>query len=132
MHTRGSAAPVTLCRLQQLVRSCERAAWVPVGDQISEVIGRATHNEAEYQALTGGLTLAHDYGIKQLRVYMDSELVVDQLNCRSAVREPRLMKLHAVASNLVDSFKNIRVSWVPREMNAEADRLVRDALKTLD
>jgi len=47
------------------------------------------------------------------------------------VREPRLLKLHAVASNLVDSFKNIRVSWVPREMNAEADRLARDALDAI-
>jgi ribonuclease HI len=111
-HSTGSAAPVTLCRL--------------------EVIGPATHNVAEYQALIQGLTLARDYGIKQLRVYMDSELVVDQLNRRSAVRQPHLMELHEVASSLVDRFKNIRISWVPREMNAEADRLVRDALDAVD
>jgi ribonuclease HI len=126
---RRAGDPLPVAAIGALLRT---RRLVPVGDPISEVIGRATHNEAEYQALIRGLTLAHEYGIKQLRVYMDSELVVDQLNCRSAVREPRLMKLHAVASSLVDSFKNIRVSWVPREMNVEADRLVRDALKTLD
>ena len=27
---------------------------------------------------------------------------------------------------------SIRISWVPREMNAEADQLVKDALAALD
>ena len=87
---------------------------------------------AEYQALIEGLKLAHDYGIQRLRVYMDSELVVEQINGASAVRKAHLRELHEVASGLVARFKSIRISWVPREMNAEADRLVRDALEGLD
>jgi ribonuclease HI len=63
---------------------------------------------------------------------MDSELVVDQVNGLSAVRQAHLIELHSVASGLVDLFKNIRISWVPREMNVEADRLVRDALGAPD
>jgi ribonuclease HI len=100
-------------------------------DQISKAIGPASHNEAEYQALIEGLKLAHDHGIQRIRVYMDSELVVDQVNGVSAVRKEHLRELHDVASSLVALF-DIRISWVPREMNAEADQLVKDALAALD
>jgi len=44
---------------------------------------------------------------------------------------PHLRELHDVASSLVALF-DIRISWVPREMNAEADQLVKDALAALD
>src|SRR3954451_12776644 len=48
--------------------------------QISKAIGPATHNVAEYQALIEGLKLARGCGIQHVRVYMDSEMVVDQVN----------------------------------------------------
>ncbi len=79
-----------------------------------------------------GLKLARDYGIQRIRVFMDSELVVDQVSGVSAVRQAHLSELHEVAISLVAQFASIRISWVPREMNAEADRLVRDALGALD
>jgi len=99
--------------------------------QISRAIGPATHNVAEYQALIEGLRLARDHEIQRIRVYMDSELVVNQVNGDSAVKKAHLRELHGVASSLVALF-DIRISWVPREMNAEADRLVKDALGALD
>ena len=79
-----------------------------------------------------GLRLASDHRVQRLRVYMDSELVVDQLNGVSAVKQTHLGELHEAASGLKAQFKNIRISWVPREMNAAADRLVWDALGALD
>jgi len=97
-------------------------------DQRSKVIGLASHNEAEYKALIEGLELAHAHQVRHLRVYMDSELVVEQMNDRSSVRKAELRELHEVATTLATQFKSIRISWVPRELNAEADRLVRDAL----
>ena len=100
--------------------------------QISKAIDPATHNEAEYHGLIEGLKLAREYGIQRIRVYMDSELVVDQVNGASAVRQAHLVDLHEVASSLVALFDSIRISWVPRKMNAEADRLVRDALGAPD
>ncbi len=95
---------------------------------ISEAIGPATHNVAEYRALIEGLMLARDHGIQRIRVYMDSELVVDQVNGVAAVKQDHLKELHGDASTLVALFKKIRICWVPREMNTEADQLVRDAL----
>ena len=121
------ATPGTRWAARRLVRSCERARLVTVA-QISKAIGPATHNVAEYQALIEGLKLARDHGIQRIRVYMDSELVVDQVNGVSAVRQAHLSELHRDASGLVALFKSFRISWVPRELNAEADQLVRDAL----
>ncbi|MBA2476883.1 MAG: reverse transcriptase-like protein [Actinobacteria bacterium] len=43
-----------------------------------------------------------------------------------------LGELYTDASSLVAQFASIRICWVPREMNAEADRLVKDALGALD
>jgi len=114
----GRAAIGALLRTRHLVT---------VG-QISKEIGPATHNVAEYRALIEGLSLARHHGVQRIRVYMDSELVVDQMNGVSRVKHAHLKELHNEASTRVAQFKNIRISWVPREMNVEADQLVRDAL----
>jgi ribonuclease HI len=114
----GRAAIGALLRTRRLVAV----------DQVSKVIGPATHNVAEYRALIEGLKLAADHGVRHIRVYMDSELIVDQVNGVSAVNQELLKELHKEVSTLRARFKSIRISWVPREMNAEADRLVRDAL----
>ena len=118
----GRAAIGALLRTRRLVTVAH----------ISRAIGPATHNVAEYRALIEGLKLARNHGIQRIRVFMDSELVVDQVNGDSAVRQAHLTELHEVASSLRAQFQSIRISWVPREMNAEADRLVRDALGALD
>src|SRR6266567_3270985 len=99
----GRAAIGALLRTRRLVTVA----------QISKAIGPATHNVAEYRALIEGLELARDYGIERIRVYLDSELVVDQVNGVSAVRQAHLSELHKVASDLVALFKSIRISWVP-------------------
>ena len=99
--------------------------------QISKAIGPATHNVAEYRALIEGLMLARTHGIEHIRVYTDSELVVDQVNGVSAVKEAHLQELHERACGLRAGFKSFRLGWVPREWNAEADQLVRDALGAL-
>jgi ribonuclease HI len=114
----GRAAIGALLRTRRLVTVA----------QMSKAIGPATHNVAEYQALIEGLELAREYGVQRIRVYMDSELVVDQVNGVSAVRQAHLKELYGEARSLVAQFKSFRISWVPRELNAEADRLVNDAL----
>ena len=78
--------------------------------QISKTIGPATHNVAEYRALIEGLKLAREQGIERIRVYMDSEIVVDQVNGVSAVRQARRLELHAEAKCLVGLFESFRIS----------------------
>jgi ribonuclease HI len=124
---RRPGEPLTLAAIGALLRT-RRLVTV---DQISKAIGPATQNVAEYQALIEGLMRARAHGIDHIRVYTDSELVVDQLNGASAVKNADLQKLHEVASGLRARFKSFRISWVPREWNAEADQLVRDALAVM-
>ncbi len=95
----GHAAIGALLRTRRLVTVA----------QISKAIGPATHNVAEYRALIAGLELAREYGIQHVRVYMDSELVVDQVNGVSAVRRAHLGELHEVATRLMAHFKSRRV-----------------------
>lgn len=125
---RRPGEPLTLAAIGAHLRT-RRLASVA---QISKAIGPATHNVAEYRALIEGLRLARRHGVQHLRVYTDSELVVDQVNGASAVRQAHLQELHQAATGLVALFRSIRVSWVPREMNGDADRLVRDALGAPD
>lgn len=96
--------------------------------EISERIGPAINTVAEYRALIEGLKLARSRGIHRIRVFLDSELVVDQLNGRATVRKEHIRPLHAEACSLLQEFPNIRISWVPRKWNAEADALATKAL----
>jgi ribonuclease HI len=90
--------------------------------------GPAINTHAEYRALIEGLKLARSRGIQRLRVFLDSELVADQVSGRAKVGKEHIRPLHAEACSLVQEFPNIRVSWVPRKWNAEADGLATKAL----
>src|SRR3954470_20972489 len=72
--------------------------------------------------------LARSRGIQRIRMYLDSELVVDQVNGRAKVGKEHLRALNAEACSLLQEFPNIRISWVPRKWNAEADALATKAL----
>jgi ribonuclease HI len=97
--------------------------------EISKRIGPAINTVAEYRALIEGLKLARSRGIRRIRVFVDSELVVDQLNGRAKVRKEHIRILHTEACSLLQEFPNIRIAWVPRKWNAEADALATKALR---
>ena len=97
-------------------------------EEISEPIGPAINTVAEYRALIEGLKLARSRGIQRIRVFLDSELVVDQVNGRAKVGKEHIRPLHTEVCSLLQEFPNIRISWVPRKWNAEADDLATKAL----
>ncbi|HWO83089.1 MAG TPA: ribonuclease HI family protein [Solirubrobacterales bacterium] len=97
--------------------------------EISRSIGPAINTVAEYRALIEGLELARRYKIQRIRVFLDSELVVDQVNGRATVGSEQIRPLHAKACSLLKGFPNHRVSWIPRKWNAEADKLANKALR---
>ena len=92
--------------------------------EMSERIGPAINTHAEYRALIEGLKLARSRGIPRIRVFLDSELVVDQVSGRARVGKEHIGSLHAEACSLLQEFQNVRISWVPRKWNAEADALL--------
>jgi ribonuclease HI len=99
-----------------------------------EFIGYATNNEAEYKALIFALqkikllygkTKAKNF---EIECYLDSELVVKQLNRKYKVTEENIQKLFLLVWNLSIDFKEVRYFHVPRAKNTEADRLANLAL----
>ena len=99
---------------------------------VSRRIGRATNNEAEYQAAIAGLEAALALGASQVSLRMDSELVVRQLERRYRVRNPRLQPMFARVSELARRFDEFDVDSIPRAMNKRADELANQALDRLE
>ena len=102
-------------------------------EEIAEPIGPVKdHHVAEYRALIRGLEAARSHGIEHLRVCLDSDLLVNQLNGRSEVKAEHLKPLHKRAVSLIQQFSDKpRITWVPREANAEADALASTPLGPL-
>ena len=96
--------------------------------RISETIGHATNNEAEYRAAIAGLEAALGLGARHVELRMDSELVVRQLDSRYRVRNPGLKRLFARMKDLRWRFASFRASAIRREENTLADRLANEAL----
>ena len=92
-------------------------------------LGQATNNEAEYQALILGLQQALFCGIQEIRIYMDSELLVRQLNGQYRVKNPRLSFFFRQVQDLLMKFLKYDIIHIPREKNREADRMANEAIK---
>lgn len=95
---------------------------------LKEYIGEATNNQAEYQALLAGLGLAKEAGVTELKVFMDSELIVKQLKGEYRVKNADLKPLFAEALKRTNDFKQVSWQHIPREKNKRADELVNEAL----
>jgi ribonuclease HI len=91
-------------------------------------LGTATNNQAEYMALIEGLQEAARWKPGRLEVYMDSQLVVEQLAGRYRVKNSDLRPLHARAQHLLQGFGQAAVMHVPREKNRGADALANRAI----
>jgi ribonuclease HI len=91
-------------------------------------VGTATNNRAEYLALIDGLRKASEWRPDALEVYLDSELVVQQVTGRYKVRSADLQPLHRQVVGLLQGFRRVSVSHVPRERNRGADALANKAI----
>jgi len=96
--------------------------------EISERLGIATNNEAEYAALILALRKARELGLKEVAVKADSQLVIRQLTGQYKVKHPEMKKRHAEAMALLKGFSGWSAVHVPREENTVADSLANAAL----
>lgn len=97
-------------------------------DEISETIGEATNNVAEYRAVLRGLERARELGATEVEIIGDSELVARQLGGAYKVRHPAMRPLYEQAIAALRGFERWRIRTVPRSQNARADALVNAAL----
>lgn len=99
-----------------------------------EFIGYATNNEAEYKALIFALQKVKQlFGKTKVRslsleCFLDSELVVKQLNHQYKINEENIQKFFLQIWNLTVEFGDVQYTHIPREKNSEADRLANLAL----
>jgi probable phosphoglycerate mutase len=93
-----------------------------------QAIGLATNNVAEYRGLIAGLEEAVRLGAAEVAVFMDSKLVVEQMSGRWKVKHPDLLELHAQACAVASRLDRISYTWIPRDKNSYADRLVNEAM----
>ncbi|MEW2180612.1 bifunctional RNase H/acid phosphatase [Streptomyces sp. NPDC005406] len=102
--------------------------------EAAEYIGVATNNVAEYKGLIAGLRAVRallpdgpaDDG-PQVRVRMDSKLVVEQMSGRWKIKHPDMKPLAAEAARVLPA-SAVTYEWIPREKNKHADRLANEAM----
>lgn len=102
--------------------------------EAAEYIGVATNNVAEYKGLIAGLKAAKALvpdasadGAVQVRVRMDSKLVVEQMSGRWKIKHPDMKPLAAEAARILPA-SAVTYEWIPREKNKHADRLANEAM----
>ncbi|MFI6863246.1 bifunctional RNase H/acid phosphatase [Streptomyces sp. NPDC050421] len=102
--------------------------------EAAEYIGVATNNVAEYKGLIAGLRAVRallpdgpaDDG-PQVRVRMDSKLVVEQMSGRWKIKHPDMKPLAAEAASILPA-SAVTYEWIPRAQNKHADRLANEAM----
>lgn len=107
--------------------------WVLVdGDGIvaegGERIGRATNNQAEYEALLRVLEMVQRYGYTTVEIRGDSELIVKQVRGAWDTNDPTLREYRVEVHEHLEEFESWTVKHVPRDVNDRADELANDAL----
>ncbi len=93
--------------------------------RISERQGYGTNNRAEYLALIAALRELRKRKTAG-RVLSDSKLLVEQVNRRWRVYDPKIQKLLNKVAKLLSPRDSL--SWIPREKNL-ADEFAKKALE---
>lgn len=98
--------------------------------EAKQYLGEQTNNWAEYEAVAFALGKAHELLLRDrdIEFRLDSKLVVEQLNGNWKIKEPALKVQAAKIKRALNEFGSVKFTHVPREENAEADRLVNEAI----
>ncbi len=91
-------------------------------------IGVTTNNQAEYQALVAALETALKHDATEVACFLDSELIVKQMNREYRVRDINLQPHFTKIWNMAQTLKKCTFTHVRREKNTEADAFVNQAL----
>jgi probable phosphoglycerate mutase len=103
----------------------------PAGETVTELMGaipHATNNVAEYSGLLAALDWCADHDAKKVLVKSDSLLLVQQMRGVYKVKNEGLKPLHGRARLLANRIGRVSYEHVPREQNADADRLANLAM----
>lgn len=91
-------------------------------------LGKCTNNYAEYTAVGKALRHALDLGVKEIHLYSDSDLLVQQLNGRYKVKSENILPLYQRCMEILEDFSAWHITHIRREKNSEADALANKAM----
>ncbi|MDG1950874.1 MAG: ribonuclease HI family protein [bacterium] len=96
--------------------------------QVKKYLGVTTNNQAEYVAIVIGLLKAKELGATRVKMFMDTQLAVRQLNGEYKVKNPGIAERFKEVHNAAIGFERVTFDHVRREFNKEADALVNECL----
>lgn len=97
-------------------------------DRQGTYYGIQTNNYAEYKGLIDGLNLAIKHDITDLDIYLDSNLIVEQMNGNWKIKNMNIKPLWEKAKSLCESFQSVSFTHVLRHKNKVADSIVNQVL----
>lgn len=83
-----------------------------------------TNNNAEYQALVIGLKMAKKNKVENLECFLDSELIVKQMNGIYKISDANIKQIKKLIDTLLPNFQKVSFTHIPREQNKLADKIV--------
>jgi len=98
---------------------------------ISNYIGNATNNIAEYTALIYGLQEALILKAESIKINTDSQLLYRQLTKEYKVKNPNILGLYNQTLHLISAFKDFKINYISRKVNRGADKLATKAIKEI-
>ncbi|MCL4397937.1 ribonuclease HI family protein [Patescibacteria group bacterium] len=113
--------------------ACAFVVWEAAGnlrEKRGKFLGNKTNNEAEYAGVIEALSFLRNLSdLRDLKIdlFLDSLLVVNQLNGLWKVKEARLRELMLQVRSLENGL-TVTYSHVSRSQNKEADLLVNETL----
>lgn len=95
-------------------------------------LGLATNNVAEYNAVILALEhlISKGYNKHTIKVYGDSNLVIQQMNGKWQVKALNLKPLWEKATKIAKNFEQIEFIHVDRSLNSKADKLANLSVET--
>ena len=94
-------------------------------------LGHATNNQAEYKGVLVALKMASIMNVESIEFYLDSELMVKQLNGEYRVKSSNLKPIKKDIDTLLSNFKEVTFTHVRRKYNTHADKIVNIVLDAL-
>jgi len=97
-------------------------------DTIKKKIGINTNNVAEYLGLIAALEYCVENKVNNVRIFLDSLLVVQQVNMEYKVKSKKLQTHYEKSIKLIEQIEDIEIHHIRREFNSRADQLANEAL----
>jgi len=97
-------------------------------DTIKKKIGINTNNVAEYLGLIAALEYCVENKVNNVRIFLDSLLVVQQVNMEYKVKSKKLQTHYEKSLKLINQIEDIEIYHIRREFNSRADQLANEAL----